>query len=281
MIRRLVVLLSALVFSLSLSSFQSPGTPPEVPNANRLKSLSAVMLVGPQEDGTAQAIEGMDKIADFLEEKGLTVYKFYDQDTDWEAIKNAAKNASFLIYSGHGSRMGENGAVGGLILSHSHSSKKIKEELRMKKNAVVLFKSVCNGAGSSADDDGDIGIAEAVRRVSDYSLPFFSTGAACYYANNLGNGCLDFLEYFFEGKDLETCFEETSKTWAKIEYSKTYKSDGNKKLGIASTDWGGTVTRTTYTNGEKVVEEIPSSKDYDIAFVGDPEFTIEGVLNGR
>ena len=38
---------------------------------------------------------------------------------------------------------------------------------------------------------------------------------------------------------------------------------------------GGTVIRTSYINGVKTaVEEIPATKDYDIAYVANPRYSI-------
>ncbi len=57
-------------------------------------------------------------------------------------------------------------------------------------------------AGSSAGDNGDIGGKKALKRVSDYSKPFLKIGASAYYANNFGEGCLSFLNDFFECKNI-------------------------------------------------------------------------------
>jgi len=238
-------------------------------------SLTAVLVVGPQEDGTLAAEKSMDEIADLLIGHGVTVHRFYAENADWEKIKIVAKSANFFIYSGHGSTLGEGGKTGGLCLKTMVSSKKMMEDLQLKDNAMVIFKSVCRGAGSSASDDGDIGIQEALVRVSDYAKPFFQTGASCYYANNIGNGCQSFLADFFSGKTIQECFEISARSWAKIEFSKPYVFDSKKVISIASTEWEGTTTRTTYTNGVKTVEEFPSTKNYDIAYVANPGFTIK------
>lgn len=247
-------------------------------NETLFYSLKAVLIVGPQEDGTNSAIESMNKIAELLKSKGVKVQSFYDKEADWDKIKIASKDASFFIYSGHGGTMGEGEKTGGLYLKSMVSGKEIIEGLQLKKNAMIVFKSVCRGAGSSASDDGDIGINEAVRRVTDYSQPFFKIGASCYYANNLEDGCLLFLTEFFSGKTVKECFEESAKTWTKIEFSKEYQYNKSMQISIASADWGGTVTRTTYVNGAKKVEELPSSKDYDIAYVANPNFTINDLM---
>ena len=258
--------------SVKSGGLQSPA------NQTQLASLSAVLVVGPQEDGTLAAVESMEEIAELLTSYGVSVHRFYPENADWEKIKIAAKSANFFIYSGHGSTLGEGGKTGGLCLKTMVSNKKMMEELQLKDNAMVIFKSVCRGAGSSASDEGDIGIQEALVRVSDYAKPFFKTGASCYYANNLGNGCQTFLDDFFSGKTIQECFEISARSWAKIELSKPYVFYPKKVISIASTEWEGTTTRTTYTNGVKTVEEFPSTKNYDIAYVAEPGFSIKDMI---
>lgn len=242
-------------------------------------SLKAVLVVGPQEEGTGDAIRSMDEIADYLTTKGISVQRFYDTRSEWNKIIASAQGANIFIYSGHGSNMGVKGRVGGLCLTTMIASEKIVSDLKLHKNALVVFKSVCNGAGSSASDNGDIGVEEAVKRVSDYSTPFFKIGASCYYANNMGNGCLNFFKNFLAGKTIKECFIESTKTWAHIETERTFLSENSMKISIASTDWKGTLTRTSYINGVKKVKHIPSSKDYDIAYVANPGFTINTLMD--
>jgi hypothetical protein len=260
-------------------------------------SQVAVLVVGPQEDGTQDAIYEMKKIGVYLKSQGVHLKTFYGNNANWNEIRKAANGASFFIYSGHGGSLGENGNAGGLFLTNSVSSQDIVNDLHLKRNSVVIFKSVCNGAGSSAGDDGDIGINEATKRVTYYSKPFFEIGAACYYANNLGDGCLYFLKYFFEGKTIKECFINSTQSWwtqtstrngvtteekvlgedpqADIEFEKSYKYNRKMNISIASTNWGGSSTLTTYRNGVKTVKQVPSSKGYSIAYVSDPNFSIK------
>lgn len=241
--------------------------------------LKAILVVGYQEDGTKEAMKSIDELADFFTKKGIKVEKFYDSKADWEKIKTAAKGANFFVYRGHGTSLGDNGDPGGLCIAQRISSKTIEQDLKLAPNALIIFKSVCYGAGSSAGDDGDIGIIEATKRVTSYAKPFFKTGAAAYYANNQEAGCLHFLNDFFDGETISKCFENSSTTWNQVEINKKWSIDATKNIGIASSDWGGTATRTTYTNGVKKVEEIPNSKNYSIAYVANPEYTIKDLLN--
>ena len=235
--------------------------------------LRAVIIVGDLQDGTVSAIKEMEEIHSFFKSKNVHVSTFYHPRTNWKDIVRASKDASFFVYRGHGI-IWPNGKYGGLDLNEAISSEDIVNDLKLKSYAIVIFKSVCGGAGSSASDDGDIGVKKAIERVSDYSKPFLNIGASAYYADNFGNGCLSFLHNFFEGKTMKECFDNSIGWSAKIEIEKKYRYDRSKSIGLASSDWGGTVTRTSYINGVKSVREVPATKDYDIAYVANPRYSI-------
>ena len=226
---------------------------------SQANQLRAVIIVGDQQDGTMNAIEDMENIHTFFKSKNVIVNTFYHPKTSWKDIVKASKDASFFVYSGHGMSWPD-GKYGGLDLNEAISSAAIKNDLKLRSNAIVIFKSVCGGAGSSASDDDDIGIKKAIERVSDYSKPFLNIGASAYYADNFGNGCLSFLNNFFEGKTMKECFDNSIGWSAKLEIEKNYKFDKSKSIGLASSDWGGTVTKTSYINGVKSVREVPATR---------------------
>ena len=172
--------------------------------------------------------------------------------------------------------MGINGNTGGLCLNQMISTKQILEELQLKKNALVLFKSVCGGAGSSADDSKDIGIEEAATRVTDYAQPFFTIGAACYYADNYEDGIHQFLTHFLAGMTTEECYiANTQHDYVCREISQPFSLDRKKQIAISSDQPGGMTTQYVFNNGKTTYKKIPAFKNYDIAFVGNPEFTFE------
>lgn len=241
------------------------------------QGLSALLVVGHQEHGTQKAMDEMDKIAGLFREKGVTVYRFYDNRAEWNEIVRVAKDCNFFVYSGHGSKMGENGNVGGICINSIVSTSELLRDLRLRNNAMVLLKSVCNGAGSSAGDDNDIGVYEAKNRVTHYANPFFRIGAAAYYANNYGDGVYDFLNDFFSGLTLKDAFVKSAEDWSQIEFEENFSKDVSKRISIASSSGGGISTRTSYVNGVKKVEQIRSPKSYDIAYVGSPEFSVRNM----
>ena len=242
----------------------------------------AVLVIGTHLSSSDDNIIEMNKIGDFFSARGVKVHKFYLQNSRWEDIKRAAKNAHFFVYSGHGSNKGKNG-TGGLVLADYVTNDQIENELELKNNAMVLFQSVCRAAGSSAGDNGDIGVKLAEQRVSDYAEPFIKNGASVYYANNYHEGCLEFLNYFFLGHSVEDAFKKSLSGSLKIEFNKLYIYEPKYSVSITSSSPYGTRTRTEtkWINGEKVTttREIPDIKRYSTAFVGKSNFKFINLKN--
>lgn len=101
--------------------------------------LEAVLLVGNTEEGTASSIKKMNEVALIFEKNKIKVTKFYNRNTNWEAIIIAAKTASFFVYSGHGSTMGINGNTGGLCLNKMITTEQILNELQLKKKCHCII----------------------------------------------------------------------------------------------------------------------------------------------
>jgi hypothetical protein len=275
-----VILLVAII--IGFNSFSKPTSLKELNYSTKVNltiPLEAVLVVGNIEENTKTAIREMDSLALIFTYNKVKVTKFYDVNTNWEDIKAAAKTASFFVYAGHGSNLGINGATGGLCLKEYIYTKQILEELQLKKNAMVLFKSVCGGAGSSADDYKDIGIEEATQRVIDYSYPFFSIGASCYYADNFVGGVDLFMKEFFKGNSIAECYKATSGyDVTNPQYKKTFPFDSKKQIFISSHIMTGITTQSSYVNGKKTVKKIKSFKSYDIALVGNTSYSLKDLI---
>lgn len=235
--------------------------------------LHAVLIIGHQEDLTQSAMDQMDDIGDLFEENGVITHKFYDDKAEWEEIKKLSGKCSFLVYSGHGSTLGEN-SVGGLCIESLVSSEKLMSEFKLKKNALVCFQSVCLGAGSTAGDDDDIGVELAKERVSSYAYPFFEIGATAYYANNFTDGVLGFLSDFLEGESLDMAYTTSLHGWSDVELTEAFERDNSKQIVISAQAGGGTATRTSWVNGVKTVTQIITPKSYDVAYVGPKTLTV-------
>ncbi|MBI3143508.1 MAG: hypothetical protein HYZ16_11840 [Bacteroidetes bacterium] len=234
----------------------------------------ALLVVGHQEDGTAKAMSEMDSIAKLFEKNGIGVFTFYDATATWEKIVKAAPKCHFFVYSGHGTRLGSDGSPGGLCITSRISSSYIQENLRLKENALVLFKSVCMGAGSSAGDTADIGLTEAKNRVAHYAQPFMAIGAAGYYANNYSGGVHGFIVDFLGGMTMGDAFAQSVYASLSIELDEPYEFDKAKRICLSSSPGGNKYVLTTYANGKKTTKEGISPKGYDIAYVGNPNFSV-------
>jgi hypothetical protein len=233
--------------------------------------IKAVLVVGPAEEETKGFIDRMKKVESFLRSKNVEVHCFYYPNSDWESIKKAAADASVFIYSGHGSGTG--------IKPKEHvSNEDIIRDVKLRKNAVVVFNHVCFGAGSSASDNDDIGLEEAENRVTEYAETFYKIGAGCYFANNYYDSALDFFKNFYSGKTVKQCYELAVGHYNRIEKVDLYDFDSKLKIGISSRESDLPSIRTTYLNDVKIEEEVPAKKGYDIAFVSKLDFKLENML---
>lgn len=234
----------------------------------------ALLIVAHQEDLTQEAIAKMQRVETFLKSQNVKVHTFYYPNEDWKGICKVAPNCHILVYSGHGTPQ-ENG-YGGLALKESISPERIVAEMKLKPGALVCFQSVCGGAGSSASDDGDIGIKEAEKRVLSSSEPFFKIGAKAYYANNYEDGCLNFLKLIFQNQSFGDAYYQTTSVWTKVELEKTLPNSSHFISIAASLPSGNKSIRTSYDGNGNVIkrEEIEAFKEYDIAFIGEKNFLI-------
>lgn len=243
-----------------------------------LKQLKAIIIVGPvDKEWDKNSIEKQKKNAKYLRSLGVQVFEFYPPNDKWESIVKASDGAHILIYSGHGSNQGINYDVGGLCLTKNiYHAQDILDQFNLHKNALILFNSVCGAAGSSADDNGDIGKNEAIKRVSEYAYPFYKLNAGAYYANNYEDCLIPFLESFFKHKNIRSIYKTQASLWQKIEEYRKYSYDPQFEVAVASK--AGTnemVSRyVSKNNGAWKEEKIKDFKSYDIAYVGKPNYNV-------
>jgi len=182
-------------------------------NVSALSSLKAVLLVGPIDGDygswTTQEKQNMELAAAELEANGVTVYRFYTPNNDWDQIKAAAEGAHFLFYRGHGVYWSPmpRPTVGGFALKNYFvSSDDVRNDLHLAPNAIVMLYG-CFTAGSSSIDNSPIDSKEAQRRVAQYSTPFFDIGAGGYFANWYGDAFQRYVRYLFQGMTLGEAYE--------------------------------------------------------------------------
>jgi hypothetical protein len=240
-----------------------------------LSRLTAVLIVGYVEESTPRFIEEMKTVADYLRSVGVKVKEFYDPKARWPEIVTASENAHLFIYTGHGTNQGFSGKPGGLCLSDYAviSSDSISHSLKLHKNALVIFNHVCEGAGSSAADNADIGVKLALSRTSDYAAAFIRLGAA-YYVNNFTDAVVPFMKQFFARSSVKDAYFATLPSICTVETVQKYPYDQGFEISIASTQPSGISTRTTIVNGVRKTEQYEDFRTYDVAFVARPDFTV-------
>ena len=242
-----------------------------------LSKIKAILVVGgPVEESQQEYINEMKSVALYLKSIGVQVKEFYNPNAKWNDIVHASVGSNIFLYAGHGTDLGGEGKAGGLCLSDGDiSSDTILKRLKLHKNALILFHGVCNSAGSSAADKADIGVHEAIQRISDYAHPFILLGAEGYYANNYSGSLKLFLKDFFNKKSIKQIYKKATSLEVKIDTIQKYMYNPIFEISVAGSTPPGSFTRITSTNGKKKVEKnLKHFKEYDIAFVGIPNFSV-------
>jgi len=188
-------------------------TPPlQTLSATPLKAVLIVgSIYGANSSWTTQEKANMDLAAQELQANGVTVYKFYAPNDNWDQIKAAAQGAHFLFYRGHGVYWSDmpSPIVGGFAFSNDVfvSSDMIRSDLHLAPNAIVMLWGCFTAGSADSIDPSPINSAEAQRRVAQYSDPFFDIGAGGYYSNWLSNGFQMIVRYLFQGKTLGEAYQ--------------------------------------------------------------------------
>ena len=243
-----------------------------------LKKIKAIIIVGPvDKEWDKNSIENQKKTAKYLRDMGVQVIEFYPPYDKWESIVKASEGAHIFIYSGHGSNQGINYEIGGICLTKNiYHAQEILDNLKLHKNALILFNSVCGAAGSSAIDNNDIGKNEAIKRVSEYAYPFYKLNAGAYYANNYTGCLIPFLESFFQRKNIKSIYKTQASLYQKIEGYSAYQYDSQFEVSVAAKpSTNKLVTQFVgIGNGKWKEQKIMDFKSYDVAYVGKPNFTV-------
>lgn len=235
-----------------------------------LKKIKAIFIVGPVEESTKEFIDEQKKNAKYLKSLGIQVIEFYHPNAKWKDIVKASEGANILVYAGHG------GVAVFCVTGQVVEGDVIQRDLKLHKNAIVIFNHACESAGSSLVDTKDIGQVEAFRRVGDYAKPFIESNVSVYYANNYNDCLIPFFTSFFQRKPIKEIYNKQATEWNKIEARKKYQYDPNFEISVASKNGTNEMrTLTWYQNGKvSKIEKFKDCKTYDIAYVGKPSFTV-------
>lgn len=231
-----------------------PVTVPSEPSSNHLEPeaafgtlalppMKAVLIVGPidGDNGSATIAEknNMELAAKELEANGVTVYRFYTPNNNWDQIKAAANGAHFLMYRGHGVAWGSGPAlpVGGFSLKdRAVSGDDIRRDIRLATNAIVMLYG-CYTAGSSSSDTASISMAEAKRRIEMYADPFFDVGASGYFADWFGDAFQFYVRALFSGMTQQQAYEAYQDYDSTKINRTTFSANPSYSLWMGWDDW--------------------------------------------
>lgn len=219
-----------------------------------LRKLKAIIIVGSVENLTGEFIVEQQKTAAYLRSVGVRVFEFYHPHAKWNDIVKESEGAHIFIYAGHGTAS-VLCLTDGIVYGST-----IEKELKLHKNALVIFNHACESAGSSATDKGDIGKVEALRRVGDYAKPYVDLKAGAYFANNYYNCLPSFLNSFFQRTRMKDLYTQEATNYAKIEVVKKYNYDFQFEIGVSSN------------------KDSKGISDYNVAYVGKPNYTVNDLF---
>jgi hypothetical protein len=157
-----------------------------------------VLIVGP----AGYATENYRRLANEAAVVALkytpNVVKVYSPNATWPAVKQALKGASIVVYLGHGNGwpsryrneltpetqngFGLNPNAGAGDVHQYFGEKRIAKEIKLAKNAVVIFSHLCYASGNSEPGLPEGTLDEGQQRVDNYAAGFIKAGAAAVIA---------------------------------------------------------------------------------------------------
>jgi hypothetical protein len=177
------------------------------------------IVVGPAGAATDNYRRLADEAAAAARKYTPNIFRVYSPDATWPAVKNALKDASIVVYLGHGygfpSRyrnslapdtqdgMGLNPNVGAADTHQYFGEARIASEITLAKDAVVVLSHLCYASGNSEPGLPEGSLEVGQQRVDNFAAGFIKAGAAAviaeghlgpaYYVQSIlaGKGSLD------------------------------------------------------------------------------------------
>jgi hypothetical protein len=173
-----------------------PLGPATVAAASRVAPKVAI-VVGPVGATTPYYIGLANQAAAEARKYTPNVVKVYSPDATWPAVKQALNGASIVVYLGHGNGwpsiyrdsltpstqngMGLNPNNG--ATTHQYFGEdKIGKEIKLAKDAVVIFSHLCYASGNSEPGLAEGSLDTGQQRVDNYAAGFVRAGAAAVIA---------------------------------------------------------------------------------------------------
>lgn len=236
----------------------------------RIPGLRAVML-----SGTVDKVDGpqtisyrnyLKRVADVLRARGVQVTELYSP-TSAQQIEEAVRGAHFIFYAGHGigsanppSYTGNITPAGMLVVEKVWLNATHAAAWKPAKGAIVFYLGACFTAGNAGDDIGKINDAEAKKRITKYSAPFFTRNEfGGYYAAWSDSTAQHVMARLFAGQTL----------------GQAYDPEGRMQGVIKSAHPDSPANQLWYHKGTRGGGYV-----FDYSFVGKPDMTLTQLFGG-
>jgi hypothetical protein len=175
--------------------------PPAVGRADEPAPLKAVIIVGPAAESTPEYLREGERIARQAEAQGMDVRRIYTPRATWARVKANIQGAKLVVYLGHGNgwpspyapfqKLTKDGfglnpcadTCGKSGPTRYFGEQRIREEIRLGADAVVLLHRICYASGNGEDFMGpEFGRDLVVERVSNFASGFLDAGAGAVFA---------------------------------------------------------------------------------------------------
>jgi hypothetical protein len=196
--KRASVILLLVVLALMTAGLFSPASVAAVSGTSTTRAAPKVaIVVGPAGYATENYKRLADQAATEAARYTSNVVRVYSPDATWPAVKQALNGASIVVYLGHGNGwpsryrdeltpstqngMGLNPNAG--ADTHQYFGEgRIGKEIKLAKNAVVIFSHLCYASGNSEPGlpEGTLDVGQ--QRVDNYAAGFIRAGAAAVIA---------------------------------------------------------------------------------------------------
>ena len=154
-----------------------------------------VIIVGPAGAATAYYRQLADETANAAAKLTSNVVRVYSPNATWERVKAELQGASIVVYLGHGNGwpsryhsalfpstedgFGLNPNAGAADAHQYFGETRIAAEIKLAKNAVVVFSHLCYASGNTEPGLPEGTLDQAQRRVDNYAAGFFAAGSRC------------------------------------------------------------------------------------------------------
>lgn len=189
------------VLGLALLWAAAAGAPVPAIGADEPQPLKAVVIVGPAAESTQEYLREGERIARQAEAQGMDVRRIYTPRATWSRVKANIQGAKLVVYLGHGNgwpspyapfqKLTKDGfglnpcadTCGTSGPTRYFGEERIREEIRLGTDAVVLLHRICYASGNGEDFMGpEFDRDLVVARVSNFASGFLDAGAGAVFA---------------------------------------------------------------------------------------------------